>query len=412
MLRLDCSVKMEPQTEGNHLTIRTIHDLREVENLREIWKTWQKTRDSDLDFFAGMVRSRGDGCRPHVLVLIRNGRPDALLVGLSDRTRVSLRVGSMTICRPAVSMLEFVYGGLLGNASWKNCAALVRAVMRSLADGDADVAVWDRLDVHSTLYTCALKLPSLLLRHYSRCRDHWSMNFPKDLDAFLLSLGPKQRSKLRRKYKKVLRGFVGRMQVRSYQTIADLEHAIPDMEEIASKSVKRQLGFGFFDTPQSREQLLIEATRGSLRIYILYLNENPVAFWKGTLYEHCLHADHAGFHSAWSSYSPGIFLFLNILEKFRGENIKTIDFGCGDGQFHQRFGNIGQPEARVQICAPKFSALQFHLLVTLVDYANTLIRTPFLNWARKAVRKKRQAAALSRLAGGQIVPHCGPTINS
>jgi CelD/BcsL family acetyltransferase involved in cellulose biosynthesis len=188
------------------------------------------------------------------------------------------------------------------------------------------------------------------------------------------------------------------MQVRSFRAVADLEQAIPDMEEIARKSVKRQFGHGFFDTAQIREQLLLKATRGWLRIYILYVDENPVSFWQGTLYERCLHADHTAFDSAWSAFSPGIFLFLDILEDLQDQDIKTIDFGCGDGQLYKCFGNMHLHEARVQICAPKLSALQFHLLHTLTHYATLLIRrTPSLNWARRIVRKERQAMAQARL---------------
>jgi hypothetical protein len=188
---------MEPQAEGNQFTLQTIRDLREVEGLREVWKSWQETRDSDLDLFSGVVRSRGDSCRPHVIVLTRNARPEALLVGLRDRTKIPFRLCSVTMRQPKVNVLEFVRRGLLGNASIENCIALVQAVMRSLAEGDA----------------------------------------------------------------------------------------IPNMEQIASKSVKRWLGFvfGFFDTPRAREQLLVEAAKGWLRICILYFEENPVAFWKGTL---------------------------------------------------------------------------------------------------------------------------------
>lgn len=380
------------QTEGNHFTLRTIRDLREVESLREVWKSWQNTRDSDLDFFSGMVRSRGNNCRPHVVVLSRNARPDVLLVGLSYRTRIPLRLGSVTIRQAEVNLLEFVYGGLLGNASQENCAALVRAVMRSLAEGDADLAVWEHLDVHSPLYSCARQLPSFLSQDHSHClRDHWFTNFPKDLDAFLLSLGHSQGSKLRRKCKRVLNSFPGRIQVRSFRTVADLKQAIPDMEAIAGKSVKRQLGFGFFDTSQIREQLVFEAARGWLRVYILYIEEKPVSFWKGTLYEHCLQADHVGFDSVWSAFSPGIFLFLNVLENLWDEDIRTIDFGCGDSQLFQCFGKVRRPEASIRIYAPNPTSLQLNLQHTLTHYTTLLVRRiPYLRGAKRFVWKRAQ----------------------
>jgi hypothetical protein len=392
-------VETEAPTAQNQLTLQTIRDLREVENLREVWKYWQTTRDSDIDFFSGMVRSRGESCRPHVILLSRNARPDALLVGLRDRRRVPLRLCSATLRQSEVNVLEFVYGGLLGNASKENCATLVQAVMRSLAEGDADVALWEQLDVHSALYACAVQLPSLTSRAPSHSlQDHWFMRFPKDLDAFFASLGHRQRHELRRKYKRVLTSFPGRIQVRTFRTIADLEQALPDMERIAGKSAKRQVGFGFFDTPPVREQLRAEAAKGWLRIYVLHLDGSPVAFWKGTLYGRCLQADFVGYDQSWSIFSPGTFLFLKILEDLRHEDIEDIDFGCGNGQLCHSFGNVRRPEASVRICALKLSALQWSLLHALTDYATIMIRgTPYLNWARRAVWKRRQAKAL--LAG-------------
>jgi hypothetical protein len=380
---------------SSSFTLQTIRDLREVEVLRGDWKSWQTTRDSDLDFFRGIVRSRGDGCRPHVLVLSRDGKPDALLAGLRYRTKIPVKLGSLTMHHSQVDVLEFVYGGLLGNASRENCEAFVQGVLQSLADGDADMALWPRLDVSSVLYDCAQRLPSPALRDPSPpLYDHWFMDFPKSLDAFLASLERPQRSKLRRKYNRVLNSFPGKVQVRCFQTTGDLEQAISDMERIAVNSVKRRLGYGFFDSQMTREQMLVEAERGWLRIYILYIDEKPVSFWKGTLYERSLRSEHVGFDAAWSAFSPGIFLFLYILESLREEGLTTVDLGYGYGQLYECFGTVRRTEARVQIYAAKIGALHVKFLQTAAQYTTRLIRrAPFLTWARRAVWKRRQAKA-------------------
>jgi hypothetical protein len=378
----------EPRAKSNQFKGEIIRDLCEIKSLEAVWKCWQETRDSNFDFFSGMVRSRGYHCRPHVIVLNRHGRPDAVLVGLRERKKVPFNLCAVTICQPEVNVLEFVYGGLLGNASKENCMALIQSVIRSLADGEADMAVWEQLDVRSPLYPCALRLPSLVLRDHSHClQDHWFMNCPKSLDSFLSSLGPTQRSKLSRKYRKVLNGFGKRSRVRSFQTSRELEEAVRDMDEIARKSVKRRLGFGFVVDPDTREQFRVESARGWLRIYILYLDEKPVAFWKGTLYNRCLKADHVGFDQTWSAFSPGIFLLLNILDKLQDDDVETIDLGCGTNQFRQCFGDERRPEARIQICAPNLAGLQLNFLNTLSHRATRLARHPSLAWARTAIHK-------------------------
>src|ERR1700676_2696757 len=397
---------MEPPTENNNFTIQTIRELPEIEKFRDVWKSWQQNRDSDLDFFSVMVRARSDSCRPYVVVLSRNAGPDAILVGLSDRTKIPIKLGSVTLWQHELKVLEFVRGGLLGNASIENCNALIREVMRSLSEGEAELALWEHLDPQSPLYGCAILQPSIALRDHCPClTDRWLMNSPKELDTFFHCLARSQRSKLRRKYKRVLNTFSGRMKVRSFRTIAEVGQAIPQMEGIARQSVKRQLGFGFFDTPLTRVQLICEATRGWLRIYILYVEERPVAFWKGTLYERVLQADHVGFDPAWSAFSPGIVLFLIMLETLGDEDVESIDFGCGNGQFYKCLGLVRRPEVRVQICAHRLRALQLNLLHISPNYATSFIQgTSCLNWARRAVWKRREAAALAaaRLAFSEL----------
>ena len=379
---------MEPQTD-NRLAFHTIRELQELGTLREFWESWPGTRDSDFDFFSGLVRSRGQDCRPHVIVLTRKAAPDAMLIGLREHKKVPLKLGYITIAQPEVNILEFVRGGLRGNASEANCTALVQEVMRSLEEGDADLAYWE-LDVRSPFYNRALRLPSFASRDHAHCIvEHWLMNFPKGLDAFFRSLGRRRRSFLRRKYKRVLGLLSGKMQIHSFRSITDLESAISDMEEIASKTDRRLFGDGFFDTPQMRAQMLVAAQMGWLRAYVLYLEEKPAAFWMGNLYDGCLHADHAGYDPVWSRFSPGIFLFLKVLEDLRDEDINAVDFGWGNTQLNRSFADVRHIESHVHIYAPTLRGIQLNLLHTTAHRITHFCRsTHSLDWARRALRKQ------------------------
>ena len=388
------SFRKELKLQDDSLALRTIRDLQGLESVRATWESWPGSRDSDFDFFCSIVRSRGSSCRPHVIVLSRNGCSEAILIGLCERRKLPFRLGHFTIWAPEVNTLELVYGGLRGNASAENCAALVQELMKSLQAGVADLALWKQLDVQSPLYDCVLKQPRFALRDYSGClRDHWWLeNFPKGLEAFLSTLGRSQRSKLQRKYKKVLNHFADKVQVRSFRSVEDLPAAIADMESIASKTDKRKIfGDGFFDTPDIREHMAVAAGKGWLRLYILYLEDQPVAFWMGTVYDRCLQGDHTGYDPAWSEFSPGVFLFLNILEDLREEHIQSIDFGYGNTQLRQTFGNLRRVESRAQIYAPTWRGVELNFSRTATcratDAAKAVVQwTQRMKLARKALR--------------------------
>ena len=396
----------ELNLRNDSLGLRTIRDLQGLESVRATWESWPGSRDSDFEFFSSIVRSRGNFCRPHVIVLSRNGRSEAILIGLCERRKLPFRLAHFTIWEPEVNTLELVYGGLRGNASEGNCAALVQELMKSLEAGVADLALWKQLDVQSPLYDCVLKQPRLALRDYSGClRDHWWLeNFPKGRESFLSTLGRSQRSKLQRKYKKVLNHFADKVQVRSFRSGEDLPAAIDDMETIASKTDKRKIfGDGFFDTPEIRKHLAVAAAKGWLRLYILYLEQKPAAFWMGTVYDRCLQGDHTGYDPAWSEYSPGIFLFLNILEDLREENIQSIDFGYGNTQLRQTFGDLRRVESRAQIYAPTWRGVELNFSRTATCRATNAAKA-VVQWGqrmqlpRKALRNepaKEQRKTLS-----------------
>jgi len=144
---------MKPNVKIGQPEFRTIRDLRELESLRAIWKSWPGTRDSDPAFFASAVRSRGSGCRPHVIVQTRDARPDAILVGLRECKKIPVKLGRFTISAADQSP-GICTGGLRGNASDGNCVALLQEVMRSL----------EPISRCGNDLTCTLLRPSNLLR--------------------------------------------------------------------------------------------------------------------------------------------------------------------------------------------------------------------------------------------------------
>lgn len=384
------------------LTVRTIRDLRDLEALRTIWESWPGTCESDLDFFSKTVGWRDD-YRPHVLAVMKGETPDAILIGTWEHKKVLFKLGYIPIVSPAADVIEFVRGGFRGNTtSERNCAVLVREVIRSLDESEADFAVWRQLDVKSHLYNTALRGPRFAIPDHSRCFiERWSMNFPKGLDAFLMSLQRSRRSKLRRKYNKFFNSLCGRVQVRRVCKAEDLELAVSDMEEIASKTEKRLFGFGFFDTAQTRKQMIAAAEGGWLRIYILSIDEKPVAFWVGTLYNGCLEADYAGYDPAWKRFSPGIVLFLYIIEDLHDQDVRTADLGWGDTQFNQCFGTTRHVEAQVRIYAPTLRGIKLNMLHTathrttvLLSQADSSKRARRILWKQIARRRRKSLLAL------------------
>ncbi len=373
----------EPENDPTPgLAFRTIRDLSQLQEFKTFWDSCPGTVESDFDYFANTVSS--DNCRqPHIIVLLENGRPDALLIGMRARRKVPFTLGYLTVLSLEADVLEFVYGCLRGNASARNCAGLTREVMRSLDEGVADFAVWKQLDRESPLYDNALRLPRFVLRDHSHSPDeHWFMTMPK---------GPEELRAIRARIKRRCQKFITRLSrvslIRCFHSPADMEVAISDMEEIASKTDKRLFGVGFFDNAETRKQMVAAAEKGWLRVYLLYVAGKPAAFWTGTLHNRCLQPANVGYDPAFSRFSPGVFLFLGIIDDLWGTDVETLDLGWGINQLNQSFGDLRQVESEVHIYAPTPRGILTNSLSTAIHRGDALIRrVHWLDGARKALR--------------------------
>lgn len=382
----------DPAAEGK-ISIQIARTESEVEELRPLWSEWKGHRDSEIDFFLQVVRADPETLRPHVILLLRNGRPDALLVGRLERKKIVYRVGYVRMPGIPTLNLTFVYGCLRGNSSERNSLAFVQSIIGSLGRGEADVAYFHHPDTKSSLYHAAIELPGFSSRdHAPRAEDHYFMQLPDSLDQVYLRLSKNHRADLRRKAKKLLGRFEGRTEIKCFRTPQDMEIAYPLMEAIAKKTYQRGLGVGFQDTPLTRQRLNLFAQKGWMRTYLLYLGGVPCAFWAGAICHGVFCSDYLAFDPDFGDVSPGTFLMTNAIGTLCRERATEIDFGHGEGRYKEQFGNLRVRDASVQIFAttPKGIALAAtHTTTTLTEalLKNALRRSNLMPTIKKLWRR-------------------------
>jgi CelD/BcsL family acetyltransferase involved in cellulose biosynthesis len=384
------------------LEVRVLRDGSQIDQIRPTWERWQRHPNSDIDFFFTILRERSEILRPHITVLYRDQLPQAMLVGRIELKDFVHKVGYLRLFRHKIRMLTLPFGGLLGDASDENCAAIVTAVMESLRQGEADVAIFEPVNVKSALYRCALTAPP------QRCRDHLrtshthrSMALFESIEAFQQSLSTKVRKNLKWQAKKILGGHPGKVRLAHYDSPRDLELILKDTEEIAKKTYQRGLGVGFADNSENRARMKLEAEKGWLRAYVLYLDSKPSAFWLGTVYKGTFHSDFMGYDPACAKYSPGMYLVTNVIEDLCKPNgtgkIDELDFGLGDAQYKQVLGTNSWEESEIYIFAPSFRGFILNSLRTSLSSLDrvakkTLDRTKLLPRVKNMWRKSARDA--------------------
>jgi hypothetical protein len=357
----------------SNLSVRTLRTTDEICQISELWHSWQHHPNSALEFYLMILRARPAILRPHVLVVYRNGQPVTMLVGRVEDQRMDLKLGYASPWKPWARALVLIYGGLLGESSTETCQALIRSILESLREGEADFAFFNFLHKDCSLLKWSRTLPGMLSRDlFTGTQPHRSMHLPRTAEELYNGLPSKQRKNQRWQAKKFERAFPEKLKIRCFHEPAALDEMFADVEVVAKKTYQRGLGVGFVDNPEMRERMSLAAKSGWLRAYVLYIAENPCAFWIGSAVDDAFYSSYLGYDPAYMQYSPGMYLIMKVLEQFcNGDNsqrLQTVDFGLGDAQYKQVLGDISWEETSTYIFAP-----------SLKGYALNLLRAPIVS---------------------------------
>jgi CelD/BcsL family acetyltransferase involved in cellulose biosynthesis len=184
--------------------------------------------------------------------------------------------------------------------------------------------------------------------------------------------------------------------VRCFRETQELELMFHDVEEIAGKTYQRGLGVGFIDNDENRIRLNLEADKGWLRMYVLYVGAKPCAYWWGTVYKNTFHSCALGFDPAFRRYSPGVYLLMKALENLCSDGVRQLDFGLGDARYKKQFGTDCWEEATVNVFAftIKGLALQLSLRVcSILDGVGRRMiqKTGITDWLKTSWRRRLSA---------------------
>jgi hypothetical protein len=380
--------------EPSLLSITALNSPAEIEKNRFLWTDWPGSRDSDIDFFLYIARVRPEVVSPYVLIADHNGFPDAMLIGRLEKRKASARFGYFNFRSPQLRVVNFVYGALRGNAVPENVDALFGHVLNSLRDGEVDFAVFEHLEVGSRLYDLVSTSPGILERGFSpEHRTHRCLELPENSEALYKMLSPKNRQVYRGKGRKIVKDHGGDVHIKCYREVSELDLMFREVEEIASKTYQRGLGFGFKDTPEMRGRCELAASKGWLRVFILYVAGKPTAYWNASAYQGTLWGDHIGFDPALSRYSPGMYLSLSVIgdlcDHKENHDIKQINFGPGDAEYKSILSNISFEEGAIQLYGRSLRGLGTKFFFTPVLFAD--------RFAKKILSKNKLLAKAKRL---------------
>lgn len=398
-----------PAAEPSTSSVRVLRTLAELEELRQEWTGWCDDPNADLDLYLAWARRRPEFVRPHVIVIYRGARPDCILVGRLELARVELKIGYFVLFRPKVARLFFVRDGLLGNVCDENIKLLVKELRKCLRRREATLAEIPKVRPLPALDEAVGKEFGTFSRgHFLPLQEHRWLELPDNYEDFLQALSRKNRHEIRRHQKRLNEEFGKRARIQCYHEAAEVDNLVRDVESISEKSYQRALGVGFRADEETMESLRIIANQGGLRGCVLYLDDQPSAFFVGRQYKHKLHGTYMGFDPQFSKYSPGVIILMHgIQDCFDPANRAThMDLGWGDRQYKRMICNRTRQDGFLHVYAPTWKGLRLNLLRSTTSLIDTLARRALERSHWLQVIRKKWLARLqeSQIADGSAAP--------
>ena len=130
------------------------------------------------------------------------------------------------------------------------------------------------------------------------------------------------------------------------------ELAIDTAIDISSRSWKSTTPFALNQTgPQAFIRRLSDAARdrGWFSVWLLYVDQRPLAMEYQLIYEGDVHALRADFDAGCEETSPGSYLFRHLLEASFGRGMSRYYMGPGENAYKMRWTDRAEPLKRVTI---------------------------------------------------------------
>lgn len=397
---------------AEHVRVESARTLSELQRVRDFHVAHEWHHESSHDLLVAALAARDDGSEPCAFTVRRGGRVEAMLVGQLVRAVVPWRIGYKVVHRSPLRLLEVLQGGFLGELSQANVEALYDAVTRLLQNGAADGVLLRNVPTDSVAYE--------VFRHRAgpafcdgaaERATNWRMTLPESYDAWRAGLGKKAREDLRRYENRIRRAFGERVSVVEKRRPDDVTETMAVVDGIACKTWQRGLGAGFWPTAEARARWGAAASRGSLRVFVLFLGGAPAAFCSGFLLGGTLWLEHVGYDPAFAAYRPGGYLLQQVIERAcREEELRFVDFGTGDADYKRRLCDLQRDEARLYLFAPTLKGLWLSTMRRLSRRVGSVSRALIgrlglagsikRRWRRRIAEKQKNARRGYRRTGG------------
>lgn len=362
----------------------------EVEALRPLWRSLSVSNlDADIDYFLTVVSHHPEAIAPHVVCIERDGLDPLLIVARLESHPFPVKLGYRVLLSPRLRAIVVSFDGLLGVTSEDDLRTCLAALQDSLRAGPADSVIFQKVTLRSPLHEAVRRASRAGSRlHGLATTTRWLVDLPETMDEFMGRRSPGARRKARTDDRRLSRTYNDEVRVVRLDE-SGLATLRSDLETVSGRTYQRALGVGGSTTAVGKALIPLCLEKGWLRVWMLYLEDKPVAFWWGNLYDGVLTIDSPGFDPGYAKDGVGIHTMYAMFAELCADPLATaVDLGHGDAEYKVRYSTRSLEEQDMVLLAPRVGPLLLGSFISAALAANSL--------AYRVLRGSRFATSLRR----------------
>ncbi|MBL8729240.1 MAG: GNAT family N-acetyltransferase [Planctomycetes bacterium] len=380
--------------------IEIVDSTAAIDRFEDFHREHHAHPESHFDLVRAAMQN-GRTALPFFVMVSRDGAPCLLLVAQVARGRLPWRLGYRTIHSSRACTIEVLQGGWLGDCSPPCLEFLCDQLYEVLRRGGADAIHLRHVPAGSDVHRIFARRPPWPWRDRVPAKSrNWKLSLPASYAAWLQAQPKREREDNKRYDKRIRKEFGARVRVELIDAGSDVDRAAALLEGIARKTYQRGIGAGFRDSADARSRWRAAALQDALDVRVLWLDDQPVAFTVGFLFDGTLWLEHLGYDPALRRFRPGMFLLHRTIEELASRgNVHTIDFGIGDADYKRRVCDRSREDVSIYLFAPTLRGLWLSSMrsaANLIGRAGVacLHRLGLLPWFKSRWRRALQPREL------------------
>jgi len=208
---------------------------------------------------------------------------------------------------------------------------------------------------------------------------------PENLDQYIQNLGYGTRKEVRRVLRRLEQYPEITIDYRIFITPEDVAEFLPLAQQVSDKTYQRNLlGLGIRDDTETRRITTIAAENGWFQSYLLFCNQQPVAFQFGYVYGETYYAEQTGYDPAWGDKSVGTLVQIYRIRDLIACEITQLDFLYGDNERKRSLSNKYRVEQNIYLIPEKFPLGMLARILRIFNKFSELIGDFIEKWGLKS----------------------------